>query len=154
MTATHSCVMLAAYMLCTAGIFFVLFPFLSRASVVAGFISLVFVAVSAACAIGPKTAIVHKVTMGPSQVVGMPLYNRSGQGGSPSLFDWEPTQAPLTNRRLSTATAVVPLPPVAEQKSFSLLKLDDCSLWASTTPADDCVCASHIDAVPALCLRW
>lgn len=60
------------------GVFFVLFPFVAQASIGAGFACLVLVAVSGACAIGPKTAIVHQVTQGPSQVVGMPLYNRCG----------------------------------------------------------------------------
>lgn len=59
-----------------AGVFFVLFPFLSKVSMAAGFACLVFVAVSGACSIGPKTAIVHQVSAGPSQVVAMPFYNR------------------------------------------------------------------------------
>jgi hypothetical protein len=59
-----------------AGVFFVLFPFLSRVSMTAGFACLVFVAVSGACSIGPKTAIVHQISAGPSQVVAMPFYNR------------------------------------------------------------------------------
>jgi hypothetical protein len=59
-----------------AGIFFVLFPFLSTVSTAAGFACLVLVAVSGACAIGPKVAIVHQVSAGPSQVIGMPMYNR------------------------------------------------------------------------------
>lgn len=53
-----------------------LFPFLSKVSMAAGFACLVFVAVSGACSIGPKTAIVHQVSAGPSQVVAMPFYNR------------------------------------------------------------------------------
>lgn len=57
------------------GVFFVLFPFLSRVSMAAGFASLVLVAVTAACSIGPKTAIVHRITAGSSQVIGMPFYN-------------------------------------------------------------------------------
>lgn len=60
----------------SAGVFFVLFPFLSRTSSAAGFASLAMVAVSGACSIGPKTAIVHQISAGPSQVVGMPMYNR------------------------------------------------------------------------------
>jgi hypothetical protein len=60
----------------STGVAFVLFPFISRLSMVGGFVCLVFVAVSGASAIGPKTAIVHHVTAGPAQVVGMPLYNR------------------------------------------------------------------------------
>lgn len=63
-----------------AGVFFVLFPFLSRVSMAAGFVSLVLVAVSAACSIGPKTVIVHRITAGPSQVIGMPFYNRCVYG--------------------------------------------------------------------------
>ena len=59
-----------------SGVFFVLFPFLAKASMAAGFAALVLVAVSAACSIGPKTAIVHKISLGPSQVIGMPFYNR------------------------------------------------------------------------------
>lgn len=59
-----------------AGVFFVLFPFLSRVSMAAGFACLVFVAVSGACSIGPKTAIVHQISAGPSQVIAMPFYNR------------------------------------------------------------------------------
>lgn len=63
-----------------AGVFFVLFPFLSRVSMAAGFASLVLVAVTAACSIGPKTAIVHRITAGSSQVIGMPFYNRCVYG--------------------------------------------------------------------------
>lgn len=60
----------------SAGVFFVLFPFLSRVSMAAGFACLVFVAVSGASSIGPKVAIVHQISAGPSQVVAMPFYNR------------------------------------------------------------------------------
>jgi hypothetical protein len=73
-TWAHGCRLL--HVVVTAGVFFVLFPFLSRVSMAAGFACLVLVAVSGACSIGPKTAIVHQISAGPSQVVAMPFYNR------------------------------------------------------------------------------
>jgi hypothetical protein len=56
-------------------VFFVAFPFMTRAHTAAGFVALVFVAVSGAACIGPKTAIVHCLCAGPAQVVAMPAYN-------------------------------------------------------------------------------
>lgn len=58
-----------------AGVFFLLFPVLTKVSMAGGFVCLVMVAAGGSAAVPPKTALVAHACRGPSQVVGMPLYN-------------------------------------------------------------------------------
>jgi hypothetical protein len=68
--------------LLVAGVFFAFFPLMATASVAAGFAALVLTVGGAAAANGPGVTIVADVSRGPSQVVGMPLYNSvSAVGG-------------------------------------------------------------------------
>eukprot|EP00882_Tetradesmus_deserticola_P002748 GHRQ01002921.1.p1 GENE.GHRQ01002921.1~~GHRQ01002921.1.p1 ORF type:complete len:281 (+),score=88.56 GHRQ01002921.1:112-843(+) len=58
-----------------AGVFFLLFPVLTKAAVAGGFVCLVLVAAGGSAAVSPKTALVAHACRGPSQVVGMPVYS-------------------------------------------------------------------------------
>lgn len=67
----------AVSMLC-AGVFFNLFPVFTKLDMIAGFACLVLIAAAGAAAVPPKTALVAHASRGPSQVIGMPLYNSIG----------------------------------------------------------------------------
>lgn len=65
-----------------SGVFFAFFPLMATASVAAGFAALVLTVGGAAAANGPGVTIVADISRGPSQVVGMPIYNSiSAVGG-------------------------------------------------------------------------
>eukprot|EP00878_Enallax_costatus_P009688 GHUV01010120.1.p1 GENE.GHUV01010120.1~~GHUV01010120.1.p1 ORF type:complete len:437 (+),score=77.59 GHUV01010120.1:96-1406(+) len=65
----------SALSMLSAGVFFVLFPVLAKVHIIAGFACLVLVASAGSAAVPPKISLVAHASRGPSQVIGMPLYN-------------------------------------------------------------------------------